>query len=79
MHMKGDTTSAQEMTAVELQRAAYQAIARELGAAGLIRFIQEHSFGAGNYTEDRRQWLKQKSVRDISQDIEAWRKSCKSV
>ena len=36
MHMKGDTTSAQEMTAVELQRAAYQAIARELGAAGLI-------------------------------------------
>lgn len=73
--MKGACASVKNMTAVELQRAAYQAIARELGAAGLIRFIQDHSLGAGDYTKDRHQWLAKKSVKDLSLDIKAWRKS----
>lgn len=75
--MKRNITDVKKMTSIELKRAAYGAIFRELGAAGLIRFIQEHSLGTGDYTKERRKWLPRKSARELAADIKAWRKSGK--
>ena len=34
-----------------------------------IRFIQHFSFGEGNYTAERHQWLEQKSLDNVLRDI----------
>jgi len=73
--MKGNNVKVKELTAIELNRAAYRIIACELGVGGLIRFIQEHSLGAGNYTRDRHQWLPRKSVKELAADIKMWKKT----
>ncbi len=72
--MKGNNLKVKELTPVELQRAAYKAIAHELGTAGLIRFIQEHSLGEGDYTRDRHKWLPKRSVSQLAADIKGRRK-----
>lgn len=40
-----------------------------LGVVDAIRFIQHFSPGEGNYIEERHQWLQQKSLDDVFQDI----------
>jgi hypothetical protein len=41
----------------EIHQRGMEALERELGFVGMIRFIQIVRPGKGNYTEDRRQWL----------------------
>jgi hypothetical protein len=41
----------------EVRRRGYEALARELGPADFVRFLQQFSTGSGNYTEERHQWL----------------------
>ena len=48
----------------------YQALVNSLGVVDTIRFIQHFSPGEGNYTEERHQWLEQKSLDDILEDID---------
>ncbi|MBI5153691.1 hypothetical protein HZA57_00505 [Candidatus Poribacteria bacterium] len=45
------------MTPAEIRMAAHDAILRELGMVGLIRFMQDQSLGSGDYTRDRANWL----------------------
>ena len=40
-----------------------------LGVIDAIRFIQHFSPGKGNYTEERHQWLQQKFLDDVFQDM----------
>lgn len=46
-----------EMTDFQVREAAHAAIIRELGVAGLMRYLAEGSLGAGDYTRDRREIL----------------------
>ena len=48
----------------------YQALVDSLGIVDTIRFIQHFSPGEGNYTEERHQWLEQKSLDDVLEDID---------
>jgi hypothetical protein len=41
----------------------------KLGPAGSLRFILEYDRGEGNYTELRKKLFKDKTVRDIIQDM----------
>lgn len=41
-----------------------------LEVVNTIRFIQHFSPGEGNYTAERHQWLQQKSLDDVLEDIE---------
>lgn len=60
----------QEMTDLEIQEAAHRAIIRELGAAGLARYIQSHSLGSGDYTQDRAAQLPEySSTREMMDEI----------
>jgi hypothetical protein len=53
----------------EIRTIGFEALLRELGPAGAIRFIQQYETGQGDYTRDRRKLLPRKSVREIGGEI----------
>jgi hypothetical protein len=46
-----------EMTLEEIRQHGIDALARELGPVGMIRFLQQFETGKGDYTAERHQWL----------------------
>jgi len=63
------------LTLNEIRTIGFEALLRELGPAGTIRFIQQYETGRGDYTRDRRKWLTKKSVKEIGKQIVKERKS----
>ena len=45
------------MTPETLRQAGLDALRRELGAAGMVRFLQQFEMGSGDYTAERWRWL----------------------
>jgi hypothetical protein len=45
------------MTPEALRQAGLDALRRDLGAAGMARFLQQFEMGRGDYTTERWQWL----------------------
>ena len=62
-------TKLNERTPAEIRRAGWDALREKLGLAGTLKFILEYDRGKGNYTELRRKLFKDKTVRDIIQDM----------
>jgi hypothetical protein len=61
------------MTDEQFERHALEILARELGAAGLARFLRLHQAGPGDYTTDRRQWQNHLTVDAIVESIKGRR------
>jgi hypothetical protein len=62
--------STTDMTPEQIRTAAHEAIAKELGVVGLIRFLQMNSLGSGNYTLNRTEWLpRYATVAEMLQDF----------
>jgi hypothetical protein len=59
----------------EIRTIGFEALIRELGPAGAIRFIQQHESGHGDYTRNRKKLLSKKSVREIGRQIIKQRQS----
>lgn len=59
----------ENLTLYEIRTIGFDALVRELGPAGAIRFIQQYESGHGDYTRDRRKLLPKKSVREIGKQI----------
>jgi hypothetical protein len=59
----------------EIRTVGFEALLRELGPAGAIRFIQQYETGQGDYTRDRKKLLQKKSVREIGGEIMKKRQS----
>ena len=59
----------------EIRTVGFEALLRELGPAGAIRFIQQYESGQGDYTRDRKKLLPKKSVREIGKEIMKRRQS----
>ena len=57
-------------TQYEVIQKGYEALINSLGIVDTLRFLQYFQSGQGDYTRERHQWLKQKSVEDIFQEIE---------
>jgi len=55
----------QTMTPQQIREAGMEALTRELGVVGMIRFMQQFEMGQGDYSKDRHQWLDQYTVDDI--------------
>ncbi len=53
----------------EIRTIGFEALLRELGPAGAIRFIQQYETGQGDYTRERKKLLLKKSVREIGKEI----------
>ena len=59
----------------EIRTIGFEALLRELGPAGAIRFIQQYETGSGDYTRDRRKLLPKMTVREIGREIMRKRQS----
>ena len=58
------------MTLEQVRLTGLQALSRDLGPVGLVRFLQQFEMGYGDYTTERHGWLSDRTVRDIAQEIE---------
>jgi hypothetical protein len=63
------------MTLEQVRLTGLQALSRDLGPVGLVRFLQQFETGYGDYSTERHEWLGQRTVRDISQEIERKRET----
>ena len=68
----------QTMTLEQIRVAGMVALTRELGVVGMVRFIQQFETGAGNYSNDRHQWLDGQDVETIARRIQEKRKKFKA-
>ncbi|MCI0391377.1 MAG: hypothetical protein MOB07_21760 [Acidobacteria bacterium] len=59
----------QEMTLEQIRVVGMEALARELGPTGLIRFLQMFEKGQGNYTEEREEILPPLTATEIAERI----------
>lgn len=65
--------STRTTTLEEIRRAGLEALARELGPAGMIRFLQQFETGHGDYTAERHQWLGNPNIQEVVEHIRAIR------
>lgn len=49
----------------EVRRKGLEVLRRELGRAGLVRFVQQFESGSGDYAQERRQWLDSLSLEEL--------------
>jgi hypothetical protein len=49
----------------EIRRKGLQALRRELGPAGMVRFLQQFDRGSGDYARERHACVDQTSLADI--------------
>jgi hypothetical protein len=54
-----------KMTLEEIREAGMQALIRELGPVGMIRFMQQFETGSGDYSVERHKWLDGMSIEAI--------------
>ncbi len=62
-----DTATA---TLDEIRRAGVEALRRELGVVGMVRFLQQYETGTGDYTEERQQIVGKAGVRALAEQIQ---------
>jgi hypothetical protein len=67
--------STQELTQEQVRLMGLEVLARELGATGLIRFLQLYEQGSGDYTHERPDLLGNQTVAEISERIERRRRA----
>jgi len=53
----------------EIRTIGFEALLRELGPAGAIRFLQQYETGRGDYSRDRHKLLPKMSVEEIGRQI----------
>ncbi len=60
-----------------IRKLGLEALTKELGPIGMVRFLQQFETGAGDYTKERERWLKGLSVKKIMKEIKEGRKDLK--
>jgi hypothetical protein len=58
------------LTLNQIQQKGLEALSRELGPVGMVRFLQMFEMGEGNYSLERHQWLDDQTVAEIAQRIQ---------
>lgn len=58
------------MTPEEIRNAGLQALERELGVVGMVRFLQQFEKGTGDYTKDCYDWLREEDIETFVREIE---------
>ena len=54
-----------KLTLDQIRRKGLAALRRELGKAGMIRFMQQFETGSGDYARERHDWVDQTALDDI--------------
>ena len=58
--------NAKAMTLSEICRTGIQLLTQNLGAVGMVRFLQQSDMGWGDYTKERELWLEKPSLSEIA-------------
>jgi hypothetical protein len=53
----------------QIRRAGLEALARELGPVGMVRFLQQFETGSGDYSIDRDRWLGNEDMASLAETI----------
>jgi len=69
-----DTMDKGQMSPEELCRRGLEALKRELGVIGMVRFLQQFDRGQGDYAVDRHAWQDQLTVEDVLAQMEQKRR-----
>ena len=75
MAARGDDMTAKVMTMNEIRRTGIQLLTQNLGAVGMVRFLQQSDLGWGDYTKERSQWLGNPNLSEIASEIETMKKN----
>jgi len=62
------------MTSEQIRQAGLEALIRELGPAGTVRFLQQFETGRVDYSQERHGWLGKRDVRKLAEEIRKQRK-----
>lgn len=65
------------MTQEDVRTRGMDALQKELGTVGMLRFLQQFHNGRGNYTKERHKWLDHLTIEDVLGDIRALRRQAK--
>ena len=65
------------MSLEQIRIAGMEALARELGIVGMVRFLQQFETGHGDYSKDRHQWLDDQDLDTIVKRIQERREANK--
>jgi len=55
----------------DIRKKGLEALYKNLGPLGMVRFLQQYETGEGDYTRERSIWLSRYSAKDILRDIKA--------
>jgi hypothetical protein len=58
------------MTAEQIRLAGLEALVRELGVVGMVRFLQQFETGQGDYSVERDHWLGQRDVKTLADELQ---------
>ena len=59
----------QTMSLEQIRIAGMEALARELGVVGMVRFLQQFETGHGDYSKDRHNWLDEQDMDTVLKRI----------
>ena len=69
----------QMMSLEQIRIAGMEALARELGIVGMIRFLQQFETGHGDYSRDRHKWLDDQDIDTVVKRLQGKRKRDKKA
>lgn len=61
------------MSLEEIRRAGLEALERELGPVGMVRFLQQFDTGSGDYTAERAELLGKPTVAQLGEALQRMR------
>jgi hypothetical protein len=56
-------------TPVEIQKAGWEALKKQLGLPGALRFLLQYEKGEGDYTKLRKEYFKGKTVKGLVNEM----------
>jgi len=65
--------SINNLTLNQIRTIGLEALARELGPVGMVRFLQQYETGSSDYTQDRKKWLPGMDVKTLWEKIDKQR------
>ncbi len=67
--------SIQTLNPITIRKLGLEALAKALGPVGMVRFLQQFESGIGDYSKERKQWLKDMDIKSIVKEIKERRKT----
>lgn len=67
--------SVQTLNPITIRKLGLEALAKKLGPIGMVRFLQQFETGRGDYTRERKKWLKDIDVKTMAKEIKVRRKA----